>query len=200
MQINDNFKLIRELSGIKQTELAPLLKIKLSTWKSYENTDIRPKANVITAVAKFSGIEPEDLDKKLSYKDFKFKDKKDRKSQETNGNAPKPEDKELLRYDGSFSVQDLLAEKEARRKESLERAEVAEREKDRLLRILESNLDKAQVGIDTLQYEVYSVRQVALKSLARIENPKGPEDVLLKEADNIVKKMRGNAGKKDKHD
>lgn len=63
---------------------------------------------------------------------------------------------------------------------------------------IETNLDKTMVGVDTLQLEVYSVRQVALKSLARIENPKGSEDVLLKEADNIMEKMRGNAGKRDK--
>ena len=83
MQINRNIKLIRELSGKKQAEFAGLIKIKLSNLKTYENTDVRPKANVLTAIAELAGVSLEDLDKKqLTPADIKFnwmKDEKDDK-------------------------------------------------------------------------------------------------------------------------
>lgn len=103
-----------------------------------------------------------------------------------------------LLYDGSMTVNDLIMEKEARRRESMERALAAEKDKDRLLNIIESSLGKVLVGVDTLQLEVKSDRQVSLKSLARIEKPKGDELFLLKEADNIMKNMSHSVSKKDK--
>lgn len=125
---------------------------------------------------------------------------KRKNNSQTTVNGSNLEAGQPLLYFGNHTVDDLINEKEARRKEALDRAEIAEKEKDRLLAIIETNLSKAVVGIETIQLGVYSVRQVSLKSLSRIENPKGPEDALLKEADNIVKKMRGTAGKKDTRD
>lgn len=74
MQINTNIKLIRELSGKKQEEFAKLLNTKLSNLKTYENTDVNPKANVKAALAELAGISILDLEtKKLTYKDIKFR-------------------------------------------------------------------------------------------------------------------------------
>lgn len=61
MQLNSNIKLIRELSGKKQDEFAKLIKTNLSNLKTYENTGVKPKANILAAIAKFAGISIEDL-------------------------------------------------------------------------------------------------------------------------------------------
>lgn len=71
--INDNIKLIRELSGLKQSAFAELIKTNLSNLKTYENTEVRPKANILAAISSFAGVDIEDLDKKLAWKDIKIK-------------------------------------------------------------------------------------------------------------------------------
>lgn len=65
MQLNSNIKLIRELSGKKQDDFAKLIKTNLSNLKTYENTDVKPKAIVLAAIAKFAGISIEDLKNKV---------------------------------------------------------------------------------------------------------------------------------------
>lgn len=73
LQLNTNIKLIRELSGKKQLEFARLIKTNLSNLKTYENTDVRPKANVIAAIADIAGISTIDLENKaLTHKDIQF--------------------------------------------------------------------------------------------------------------------------------
>jgi len=72
-QVNQNIKLIRELSGKKQEKFAELIKTNLSNLKTYENTNVRPKAIVLAAIADYAGITVEDLEnKKLTHKDLKF--------------------------------------------------------------------------------------------------------------------------------
>lgn len=74
MVINDNIKLIRELSGKKQGDFAKLIKTNLSNLKTYENSNVRPKANVLAAICEYAGIELSDLEnKKLTYKDITFR-------------------------------------------------------------------------------------------------------------------------------
>lgn len=73
LQLNTNIKLIRELSGKKQLDFARLIKTNLSNLKTYENTDVRPKANVIAAIADIAGISTIDLENKaLTHKDIQF--------------------------------------------------------------------------------------------------------------------------------
>lgn len=184
MQININFKLIRELSGIKQVDIAPFFKIKLSRWKSYENTDIRPKANIITAVAKFAGIEPEDLDKKLTHADIHFEDRKDRKDIESNTGVANFDDPKPLLYDGLLTINDLLSEKEARRRESQERAEIAEKEKDRLLGIIETNLSQLLDGQQKGRAQLKTVLELTVSEIATIrkQNP----EAFLKKVNKVV--------------
>jgi transcriptional regulator with XRE-family HTH domain len=75
LQINHNIKLIRELSGKKQAEFAELIKTNVSNLKTYENTDVTPKANVLAIIAKFAGISLEDLKSKhLTPEDIHFED------------------------------------------------------------------------------------------------------------------------------
>lgn len=70
LQINKNIKLIRELSGKKQEDFAKLIKTNLSNLKTYENSSVRPKANVIAAICDFAGITTEELENKaLTHKD-----------------------------------------------------------------------------------------------------------------------------------
>lgn len=74
MIINDNIKLIRELSGKTQKEFARAIATKLSNLKTYENTDVKPKMPVIIAISDIANVSVEDLqDKKLSYKNVKIK-------------------------------------------------------------------------------------------------------------------------------
>lgn len=70
MQLNDNIKLIRELSGVKQEDFAKLIKTNLSNLKTYENTDTKAKAPVLAAIADIAGITVDELEKKkLTHKD-----------------------------------------------------------------------------------------------------------------------------------
>jgi transcriptional regulator with XRE-family HTH domain len=71
MQLNSNIKLIRELSGMRQEDFAELIKTNLSNLKTYENTNVKPKANILSAIGKIAGVTIEDLkDKKLSPQDI----------------------------------------------------------------------------------------------------------------------------------
>lgn len=73
MQVNKNIKLIRELSGKKQGEFAKIVKTNLSNLKTYENTQVKPKANVLAAIADYAGVSVDDLlTKKLTHKDVTF--------------------------------------------------------------------------------------------------------------------------------
>lgn len=87
MQLNDNIKLIRELSGVKQEDFAKLIKTNPSNLKTYENTNTKAKAPVLAAIADIAGITVEELKKKkLTHKDVKIvigqgeKDDKDENS------------------------------------------------------------------------------------------------------------------------
>lgn len=74
MQINDNIKLIRELSGLTQKEFAELIKTNISNLKTYENTDVRPKAYIVLNVSRLAGISASDLEtKKLQAEDITIK-------------------------------------------------------------------------------------------------------------------------------
>lgn len=64
MQLNTNIKLIRELSGKKQTEFASLIGTKLSNLKTYETTDVRPKANILARIADIAGVSVKDLEER----------------------------------------------------------------------------------------------------------------------------------------
>jgi transcriptional regulator with XRE-family HTH domain len=80
MQLNDNIKLVRELSGFRQIDFAKKFGINLSNLKTYENTDVKPKANVLADLADYAGITVDDLEnKKLTHKDLKIKSKKNKK-------------------------------------------------------------------------------------------------------------------------
>lgn len=80
LQLNTNIKLIRELSGKGQQEFAKLIKTNVSNLKTYENTDVRPKANVLAEIADYANITIDDLEKKkLTHKDIKLELKKDEK-------------------------------------------------------------------------------------------------------------------------
>lgn len=91
MQLNVNIKLIRELSGKKQPEFADIIGTNLSNLKTYETTDVRPKANILAKIADYAGITVEKLEEhRLTHKDIIFnqvKSKKDIKvtSRETYG-------------------------------------------------------------------------------------------------------------------
>lgn len=83
MQINDNIKLIRELSGKTQAEFAELIKTNVSNLKTYENTNVKPKAYLILNVSRFAGISSEDLEnKKLQPEDINLLDEKDDKDED----------------------------------------------------------------------------------------------------------------------
>lgn len=64
MQLNQNIKLIRGLSGVKQQVFADAIGTNLSNLKTYESTDVRPKENIILRIAEIAGIEVNDLEKK----------------------------------------------------------------------------------------------------------------------------------------
>jgi transcriptional regulator with XRE-family HTH domain len=64
MQINDNIKLIRELSGLTQAKFAELIKTNVSNLKTYENTSVRPKAFIIFNVSALAGISSDELENK----------------------------------------------------------------------------------------------------------------------------------------
>lgn len=82
LQLNTNIKLIRELSGIGQEKFAKLIKTNISNLKTYETTDVRPKANVLAEIADYANVTIEDLEKKkLTHKDIKIKSKKDDKDE-----------------------------------------------------------------------------------------------------------------------
>lgn len=103
MQLNDNIKLIRELSGIKQKDFAKLIKTNVSNLKTYENTDIRAKAPVLAAIADIAGITVEELEKKkLTHKDVTItlpeKDEKDGKDENA---TEKPQEAQDLTIGGS---------------------------------------------------------------------------------------------------
>lgn len=73
MQINDNIKLIRELSGKTQAQFAELIKTNLSNLKTYENTDVMPKAYLILNISKLAGVSTDDLEnKELAHEDVRF--------------------------------------------------------------------------------------------------------------------------------
>lgn len=73
MQINDNIKLIRELSGLTQAEFAKLIKTNVSNLKTYENTNVRPKAFVVFNVSLIGGVPSEEIEnKKLKPEDIKI--------------------------------------------------------------------------------------------------------------------------------
>ena len=72
LQINTNIKLIRELSRLKQEDFARLIKTNLSNLKTYETTEVRPKADVLARIADLAGITVDDLDRKLTHKDLKL--------------------------------------------------------------------------------------------------------------------------------
>jgi transcriptional regulator with XRE-family HTH domain len=78
MQINDNIKLIRELSGKTQVEFAELIKTNVSNLKTYENTNVKPKAYIVLNVSKFAGLSSDDLEnKKLAPEDINLEGEKD---------------------------------------------------------------------------------------------------------------------------
>lgn len=82
LQLNTNIKLIRELSGKGQQEFAKLIKTNVSNLKTYENTAVRPKANVLAEIADYANITIDDLEKKkLTHKDIKLELKKDEKDE-----------------------------------------------------------------------------------------------------------------------
>lgn len=82
MQINDNIKLIRELSGKTQADFAELIKTNVSNLKTYENTNVKPKAYLILNISKYAGISSEDLEnKKLKPEDINLEDEKDDKDE-----------------------------------------------------------------------------------------------------------------------
>jgi transcriptional regulator with XRE-family HTH domain len=73
MQVNTNIKLIRELSGKKQSQFAKIIKTNLSNLKTYETTDVKPKANILANISDYAGVSIDDLlEKKLTHKDITF--------------------------------------------------------------------------------------------------------------------------------
>lgn len=91
MQINDNIKLIRELSGKTQVEFAELIKTNVSNLKTYENTNVRPKAYLILNICKYAGISADDLEnRKLYPEDIRLNDdeKDERGNRDENHKKP----------------------------------------------------------------------------------------------------------------
>lgn len=110
MQINDNIKLIRELSGKTQVEFAELIKTNVSNLKTYENTNVKPKAYLILNISKYAGVSADDLEnKKLYPEDVKFND--DEKD-ERDGNYKKSPADPIAIYER------IIEEKEARRRDA----------------------------------------------------------------------------------
>lgn len=93
LQLNTNIKLIRELSGEKQLDFAKLIKTNISNLKTYENTDVRPKAKVLAAIADLAGISMHDLEfKKLTHSDIDFESKKASKDESASKNKQEDSD------------------------------------------------------------------------------------------------------------
>lgn len=139
MHVNDNIKLIRELSGLTQAQFAKLIKTNLSNLKTYENTNVKPKAFVTFNVSLIAGVPIEDMEnKKLKAGDIKI----DRKWLDDLERVEKVE-KSIAA--GEFertgvSYERLIEQIEARRLEAKEWAERAEAEKKELLSIIKDNL------------------------------------------------------------
>ncbi|SRR5579862_2753882 len=65
------------------------------------------------------------------------------------------------------------------------------------VKTIDINLDRTQMGVDTIQLEVSSEREVVLRSLARLEKMKDHE-TLIREANNIMVKRGDVLSKKGK--
>jgi transcriptional regulator with XRE-family HTH domain len=146
MHVNDNIKLIRELSGLTQAQFAKLIKTNLSNLKTYENTNVKPKAFVLFNISLCTNVSIEDLERKrLKASDIKF----DRNWMEEEKLGEAVEKVETIRADeNSTTPHDRLYHViEARRRDFEKWAELAradkeraEKEKDRLLDVIDNNL------------------------------------------------------------
>lgn len=119
----NEFKRLQKVGKIgKLKEIAPLLGFKGSSGLS-------------EILGGRSNIQPDQWETfRIMYNLSEFSDD-DRNATNSETNTP-------LLYDGSLTVRDLINEKEARRKESQERAVIAEREKERLMTIIEANISQ----------------------------------------------------------
>ena len=176
MQINRNIKLIRELSGKKQSEFAELIKTNLSNLKTYENSDVRPKANVIAAISDLTGVTVDDLDnKKLTHKDICFKPVEVEKVE-----VDKKEDKEM---------NDLLCQlmKQQNKLMEMQNKLLEDQTVNIMKTIVDTNQNVARLkrGLQAILDQLDSASTVALRSLARLEK-KPDENSLLNEQDFLI--------------
>lgn len=91
---------------------------------------------------------------------------------------------DYLENDISFKVSDLINEKEARRLDAEKRNNSLEKQNDKLVSIIKSNLSYILGKVDAIDNEVVSARETTLKSLSRLEGDKSGKK-LLNEADKL---------------
>jgi transcriptional regulator with XRE-family HTH domain len=136
MQIHERIKKERLRQELSEEEVAKRLKIKRSTYQYWET--VTPKVDKIKSVARALGLDenfffiaPDEIDENIGNKEHGTQVS----GLNLNGGTVLVDAKDL-----TASYERILEEKEARRIEAKERAERAEKEKDRLLTIIEKNL------------------------------------------------------------
>jgi transcriptional regulator with XRE-family HTH domain len=175
LQIHKKIELARKAAGLSQEQLADKLEISRSTYQYWEQKT--PSIDKIEGVAEALGLQ----------KDYFFvtPDEYFIKQQEV-VNPDEKKEAEKITNEGNWLAA-FIEEKEARRKEAEQRAELAEKEKDRLLTIIEKNLTellKATAKIDTnlketqedlneVEFAQRSQHTVMMHSLERLEKKPG---------------------------
>lgn len=152
MQIHERIKSEREKLGITPGELAKKLGVPRTTYLHWETST--PNPDKVVSVAKALGLSeyyffiPEKTNQADEIADIKPADNID--TQEVEGSASE---------NGLSPYERIIEEKEARRQETKEWAERAEREKDRYLRIIEENLTQLLKVTLTITANLTEVKQ-----------------------------------------
>lgn len=155
MVINDNIKLIRELSGKTQVEFAKLIKTNVSNLKTYENTDVKPKAFLIWNISQFAGVSTDDLEnKKLKPDDIYFQDEKDEEDSS--------ERRRLKSNDLNIPIQEYINELREDKRNLQE-------DKRGLQSTIDTNLTALMQLLAALSRHDRAFHETILRSLARLE-------------------------------
>lgn len=171
MQLNDNIKLIRELSGKTQPVFAKLIGTKLSNLKTYETTDVKPKANILASIADFAGISVTDLiQSELTHKDIRIKSKNDKivkkdVSHETLVEEPETEYQKAVNYKEKY-------------------ISLLEKENERVHRILDISLNELILGNRIAQAHMKALLQITVIETARMQQKDA--DTELMKANKVV--------------
>jgi transcriptional regulator with XRE-family HTH domain len=201
LQLNNNIKLIRELSGLKQKDFARLIKTNLSNLKTYENSSVRPKANVLAAICDYAGITQDDLENKaLTHKEINIPDSEVEKVE------TRQEGNFLL---GSVTLQDHISVWKQWKDDLEQKYQDAKADKERLTDLIEKNLSAILLSLSENRDHLKVLQDQMYIATTQLEDQRAAREKETRQAVQarvpFVKKRKGDgaaqrdSGNKDKN-